>query len=101
MFMSCRALTPARHLLVTSGQQWLRLTINNQSAKEILKCCDNVNSRCRGDTGLLRHLVVALNKVIWDYRCRIVFEREAFVFDGLKYRFFYACHSIFQRPDRG
>ena len=36
MFMSCTALRPARDLLVTSGQQWLGLTINTNNAKEIL-----------------------------------------------------------------
>ena len=41
--------------------------------------CDSVDSINRGDTGL-GHLVVALSKVIRDYRCRIIFEREAFVF---------------------
>ena len=45
-----------------------------------------MDSKSRGDTGL-RHLVVGLNKVIWDYRCRIIFEREAFVFEVLKARF--------------
>ena len=46
-----------------------------------------MDSRSRGDTGL-RHLVVALNKVIWDYPCRIIFEREGFVCNVLKARFF-------------
>ena len=69
----------SRDLLVTSGQQWLGLTINTNNAKEMLNgvFCDSVDSRSRGDTGL-RHLVVAWNKVLWDYRCRIIFEREAF-----------------------
>ena len=39
-----------------------------------------VESKSRGDTGL-RHLVVALNIVIWDYRCRTILKREAFVFE--------------------
>ena len=30
--------------------------------------------------------VVGLNKVMWDYRCRIIYEREAFVFEVLKAR---------------
>ena len=47
---------------------------------------DNVESKSTGDTGL-RHLVVGLNKVMWDYRCRIIYEREAFVFEVLKARF--------------
>ena len=34
---------------------------------------DKADSKSRGDTGL-RHLVVGLNKVIWDYRCKITFE---------------------------
>ena len=54
-----------------------------------------MDSRSRGDTGL-RHLVVALNKVIWDYRCRIIFEREAFVFDVLKSRFFTRVRPFFK-----
>ena len=97
MFMSCTALRPARDLLVTSGQQWLGLTINTNNAKEMLNgvFCDSVDSRSRGDTGL-RHLVVALNKVIWDYRCRIIFEREAFVFDVLKSRFFTRVRPFFK-----
>ena len=39
---------------------------------------DKLDSKSRGDTGL-RNLVVALNNVKWDYRCRIIFEQEAFV----------------------
>ena len=35
-----------------------------------------------------RHLVVALKQVIWDYRCRIISEQEAFAFEVLKSRFF-------------
>ena len=49
----------------------------------------------RGDTGL-RHLVVSLNKVIWDYRSRIIFEHEAFVFDVLKSRFFTRVRPFFK-----
>ena len=30
--------------------------------------------------------VVGLNKVMRDYRCRIIYEREAFVFEVLKAR---------------
>ena len=48
---------------------------------------DKVDLKSRGDTGL-RHFVVGLKKVLWDYRCRIIFEREAFVFKVLKARFF-------------
>ena len=64
---------------------------NTNNVKKMLNgvFCDRVDSRSRGDPGL-RHLVVALNKVIWDYRCRIIFEREAFVFEASKSRFF-AC----------
>ena len=88
IFMLCQVLRPARELLVTSGQQWLGLTVNTSNAKEMLSgvFSHKVDSKSRGDTGL-RHLVVGLNKVIWDYRCRIIFEREAFVFEVLKARF--------------
>ena len=77
MFISCSASRPARDLLVTSGQRWLGLTIDTNNEKEMLNgvFCDSVDSKSRGDTGL-RHLVIALNKVIWDYR----FERKAYVF---------------------
>ena len=87
--MSCTVLRPVRDLLVSSGQQWLGHTINANNAKGMVNgvFCDSVNSRGRGDTGL-RHLVVALDKVIWDFRCRTIFEREAFVFEVLKSRFF-------------
>ena len=56
---------------------------------------DKVDSKSRGDTGL-RHLVVGLNKVICDYRCRIVFEREAFVFEVMKARFFTRVKPFFK-----
>ena len=61
------------NLLVTSGQQWLGLTLNTNNAEEMLNrvFSDKVDSKSRGDTGL-RHLVVGLNKVIWDYICRII-----------------------------
>ena len=36
-----------------------------------------------------RHLVVALNKVVWDYRCRIIF-------DVLKSRFFTRVRPFFK-----
>ena len=60
-------------------------SINTSNAKEMLNVvfCDSVDSRSRGDPGLM-HFVVALNKVIWDYCGRIIFEREAFVYDVLK-----------------
>ena len=75
--------------LVTSGQQWLGLTVNTNNAKEMLNgvFSDKVDSKSRGDTGL-RHLVVGLNKVKCDYHCRIIFEREAYVLEVLKTRFF-------------
>ena len=56
---------------------------------------DKVESKSTGDTGL-RHLVVGLNKVIWDYRCRIIFEREAFVFEVLKARFLARVKPFFK-----
>ena len=82
---------------MTSGQQWLGLTVNTNNAKEMLNgvFSDKVDSKSRGDTGL-RHLVVGLNKVIWDYRCRIIFEREAFVFEVLKARFFARVRPFFK-----
>ena len=80
--MLCRALRLIRDLLDTSGQQWLGITINTSNAKDTLNrvLCNNVESRSRGDTGL-RYFVVVLNKLIWDYRNRIGFEQEAFVFE--------------------
>ena len=73
--MLCRVLRPARELLVTSGQQWLGFTINTNNVKEILNgvFSDKVDLKSRDDT-VLRHLVVGLNKVIWDYRSRIIYE---------------------------
>ena len=46
------------------------LTINPNNGKKMLDRVfgDTVDSRNRGDTGL-RHLVVAMNIVIWDYHC--------------------------------
>ena len=77
-----------------SAQQWLGLTIDTIYAKEMLNRVfgDNMGSRSRGDTGL-RHLVVALNKLIWDYCCRIIFEREAFDFEVLESFSPCACFS--------
>ena len=74
LFMVCRVLRPARELLVTSGQQWLGLTVNTNHAKEMLNgvFSDKVDSKSREDTSL--RLKVGLNKVIWDYRCRIILE---------------------------
>ena len=65
MFLSRRVLRLARELLVTSGQQWLGHAVSRNNAKEILNRVDSakVESKSRGNTGL-RHLVVALNKVI-------------------------------------
>ena len=62
---------------------------DTNSAKEMLSgvFSNEVDSKIKGDTGL-RHLVVGLNKFIWDYSCRIIFEREAFVFEMLKARLF-------------
>ena len=82
MFLSFRVLRPARELLVTSGQQWLGHAVSTINAKETLNGVFSamVESKSRGNTGL-RHLVVALKKVIWDYRCRTIFEREDFVFE--------------------
>ena len=67
---------------MTSGQQWLGLTVNTNNAKEMLNgvFSAKVESKIRGNIGL-RRLVVALNKLIWDYRCRTIFEREALVFE--------------------
>ena len=85
MIFLCRVLRLARELLVTSGQQWLGLTVNTNYAKEMLNgvFLDKLDSKRRGDT-VLRHLVVGLKKVIWDYHCRIIFEREALVFDIMR-----------------
>ena len=95
--MLCRALRLVRDLLVTSGQQWLGITINTSNAKDTLNrvLCNNVESRSRGDTGL-RYFVVAFNKVIWDNRNRIVFEQEAFVFEVLKSRSFTSVRPLYK-----
>ena len=44
LFMLCRALRLVRDLLVTSGQQWLGITINTSNAKDTLNrvLCNNV-----------------------------------------------------------
>ena len=53
----------------------LGFTINTNNVKEILNgvFSDKVDLKSRDDT-VLRHLVVGLNKVIWDYRSRIIYE---------------------------
>ena len=86
-----------RDLLVTSGQQWLGITINTSNAKDTLNrvLYSNVESRSRGDTGLW-YFVVALNKVIWDYHNRIVFEQVAFVFEVLKSRSFTSGRPLYK-----
>ena len=50
---------------MTSGQQWLGHAVSTNNAKEILSgvFSAKVESKSRGNSGL-RHLVVALNKVI-------------------------------------
>ena len=41
--------------------------------------------------GVFCDIVVALDGVMWDYRCGIVCEQDAFVFDVLKSGFFCPC----------
>ena len=40
--------------------------------------------------------MIALNKVIWDYRNRIVSEQEAFVFEVLKSRSFTIVRPLYK-----
>ena len=58
--------------------------------------CDNEYSSSWGDTGP-RHLVVALNKVIWDYLCWIIFEWKLLLM-CLKSRFFTRGRQFFKDP---
>ena len=66
--MSRSVLGPARGLLVTSEPQGLGFTVNTNNAKSIFNgvFSDKVDLKGRGYTGR-RHLVVALNKLIWGY----------------------------------
>ena len=84
LFVTCKELQPTRDLLAWYAQRSFDMEID--TARELAMLNAVFSDRVGHNEGdrRLRHLVVALNKVIWDMRCRIIFDSEVFVFNVLR-----------------